>query len=204
MFGIRAGQRGQNSLLLLATLATVATLLAGCAQSESTAAPLLLGGPNTNITVEIPPGWHQVIDSSNTQIPEMVAPVTCMGSHEVDCALGLARVATMLSTSERDAQNTVEQAVLTAPGVTPGASISAGPTKVGPRTGYTHRFSFANASGSLTCEIAAVASGPSTADAQGNHEYSVILVWISSKPQAPSLDVIDRIVESADVVGGDT
>jgi hypothetical protein len=204
MFGTRAGQVGRSGLAVLATFATVITLLTGCSRSDSAAPPLLLGGPNTNITVAIPRGWHQVIDSSNTQVAEMVTPVTCMGAHEVDCALGLARVATMLGSSARDAEQTVEQAILTSPGVTPGAWISTGPTRVGARSGYTHRFTFNNASGTLTCELAAVASGLSAADAQGNHEYSVILVWISGISQAPSLHVIDHIVESAEVIGGAT
>jgi hypothetical protein len=203
MLGSSAGQAGHRRLATLVTLAAVVALASGCARSGATAAPLLLGGPNTNITVAIPSGWHQVIDSANTQIPQMVAPVHCMGSHEVDCALGLARVATMLGASEQDAEHTVERAVLTSPGVTPGPSLSAGVGKVGSRTGYRHRFVFSNSGGSLTCEIAAVASGPPTPDPHGNREYSVILVWIADKPNAPGLDVIERIVRSADVIGGD-
>jgi serine/threonine-protein kinase len=42
----------------------------------------LLAGPHTDITVAIPPGWHQVIDSTNPKIPEMVTPTTCMGDAE--------------------------------------------------------------------------------------------------------------------------
>jgi hypothetical protein len=54
----------------------------------------------------------------------------------------------------------------------------------------------------LTAEVAAVPSGPSTPDTHGNEEFSVVLVWISDKPNAPTLDVIDQIVNSTLVHGG--
>jgi hypothetical protein len=163
---------------------------------------LLLSGPNTNIVVAIPAGWHQVIDSANPPIPEMVSPTTCMGNQEVSCATGLARIGTLTAPTAQAAEQTIEQAVTTTPGVKTGASISQGPGKVGKHDGYRHRFTFTNSGATFTCEIAAVPSGPTTPDAQGNHEFSVVLVWVSDKPGAPAPDVIDQIIGSAKVAGG--
>ncbi len=179
--------------------AVAITLVAGCGSSAPPPAPLLLGGPNTDITVEIPPGWHQTIDSSNPPIPEMVAPTTCMGNNEVSCALGLTRVASLIAPNEQAAEQLVEQAVAAAPGVKIGATISQGPRKVGSREGYSHRFSFTNPSATLTCEIATVPSGPSKPDAKGNQEFSLVLAWVTNKPGAPNPDVIDQIIGSTKV-----
>jgi hypothetical protein len=181
-------------------------LLTGCSGSTPPPAPtpagLLLSGPNTNIVVTIPAGWHQIINSANPIIPEMVAPADCMGSNETACALGLARIATITAPSLEAAVKAVEQAVTAAPGVTPGPTISEGPGKVGKRDGYLHRFTFSNPGTHLTSEIAAVPSGPQTPNAQGNHEYSVILVWVSDKPGAPTPQAIDQIINSVLVSGG--
>lgn len=81
-------------------------------------------------------------------------------------------------------------------GVTEVADVSKGPGKVGKRDG------FRNPGASLTSEIAAVPSGTSTPDGQGNLEYSVILVWVSDKPDAPKVDVINTIIDSTLVHGG--
>jgi hypothetical protein len=203
MFGIRGGRAKPRTLALAAVVAIVSTLtVSGCSQASSDPSPaLLLGGPKTDITVTIPPGWHQVIDSANAPIPEMVAPVTCLGEHEVDCSLALTRIATMIGPTAQAAEHSVEQAVLSGPGVRVGRSLHAGIRMVDGRPGYAHRFVFNNASGSMTCEIATVPSGPTAPDAHGDHEFSVIVVWVSSRPGAPSPDVIDHIVGSADVAG---
>lgn len=188
-----------------AALAVSTLLLAGCSsngEGSQNAEQLLLSGPNTHIVVAIPAGWHQVIDSSNPIIPEMVSPTTCMGNQEVSCATGLARIATLTAPSAEAAAHTVEHAVATAPGVKPGATISQGPGKVGLRDGYRHRFTFTNPAATLTSEIAAVPTGPTAPDAQGNHEFSIVLVWVSNKPGAPKPDVIDQIIGSALVSGG--
>lgn len=205
MFTIRS-RPSQRRRVMTSGIAAVVTasafMLTGCS-SQAAEPRLLLGGPNTDITVVIPDGWHQVIDSANSQVPEMVAPTTCMGNQEVACSLGMARVATMLATTAEDAEHAVEQAILTAPGVTAGRSLSIGPGNVGPRMGYRHRFIFNNPTSTFTCEIATVASGPATPDAQGRHEYSVVLVWVSHQNRAPRLSAIDEIVESTQINGSD-
>lgn len=184
-------------------IAASTLLMAGCGGSGSgNAERLLLSGPNINVAVAIPEGWHQVIDSSNPSTPEMVSPITCMGSQEVTCATGLARLATFTAPSAEAAAQSVEQAVGTAPGVKLGNIISQGPGKIGHRDGYQLRFDFSNPGAKLVSEIAAVPTGASSPDAQGNHEFSVILVWVSDAPGAPKPDVIDQIVGSALFVGG--
>lgn len=201
---LRQTARSAQARVVCAALTTSA-LLAGCAGNsgnDPASTPLLLAGPNTNIVVTIPAGWHQVIDSANPPIPEMVSPTTCMGNQEVSCATGLARIGTLTTPTAQAAEQTIEQAVTTTPGVKTGATLSQGPGKVGRHDGYRHRFTFTNPSATLTCEIAAVPSGPTTPDAQGNHEFSVVLVWVSDKPGAPKPQVIDQIIGSAKVVGG--
>jgi hypothetical protein len=185
-------------------IAASTLLVAGCGNGNGSgnAERLLLSGPNINVAVAIPEGWHQVIDSSNPSTPEMVSPITCQGSQEVACATGLARLATFTAPSAEAAAQSVEQAVGTAPGVKLGNIISQGPGKIGHRDGYQLRFNFSNPGAKLVSEIAAVPTGASSPDAQGNHEFSVILVWVSDAPGAPKSDVIDQIVGSALFVGG--
>jgi hypothetical protein len=223
MYGTRTNLTRKNSSLHLgrgirsrmgkvstfgAALAISTLLLAGCGSDNGTSESspnndhLLLSGPKTDIVVAIPAGWHQVINSANPIIPEMVTPTTCMGSQEVSCATGLARIATLTAPNAQAAAQTVEQAVYTTPGVKPGATVSQGPGKVGRHDGYRHRFTFSNSAGTLTSEIAAVPSGLTTPDAQGNHEFSIVLVWVSDKPGAPKHGVIDQIIGSALVAGG--
>jgi hypothetical protein len=120
----------------------------------------------------------------------------------VSCATGLARIATLTARSAQAAEATVEQVVTAAPGVKVGQSLSEGPGKVGHHDGYLHRFTFSNPSANLTCEIAAVPSGPSKPDAQDNREFSVVLAWVSDKPTAPKSEAIDQIIESAVIAGG--
>jgi hypothetical protein len=187
-----------------AAIAASTLLLVGCSSGggSENAERLLLSGPNIDVAVTIPSGWHQVIDGSNPSIPEMVSPVTCMGSREVACATGLARLATFAAPSAEAAARTVERAVTTSPGVRPGSTISQGPGKVGHRDGYRHRFTFSNSGAKLVSEVAAVPTGSPAPDGQGNHEFSIVLVWVSDAPGAPRQDVIDQIIGSALVVGG--
>jgi hypothetical protein len=190
---------------LIAVSAAAGLVLAGCSSSsggDDESKGLLLSGPNTNIVVSIPTGWHQVINSANPIIPEMVAPTTCMGADEVSCSLGLARIATITAKNVEEASNAVQAAVIGAPGVTDVADVSKGPGKVGKRDGFRHRFTFRNPGAMLTSEIAAVPSGPTTPDAQGNLEYSVVLVWISDKKDGPKADDINTIIDSTLVHGG--
>jgi hypothetical protein len=185
-------------------IAASTLLIAGCGggSGSDNAERLLLSGPNINVAVTIPAGWHQVIDSSNPSTPEMVSPVTCMGNQEVACATGLARLATFTAPSPEAAAQSVEQAVGTAPGVKLGNIISQGPSKVGHRDGYQLRFNFSNPGAKLVSEIAVVPTGSASPNAQGNHEFSVIIVWVSDAPGAPKQDVIDQIIGSALFVGG--
>lgn len=197
--------RGRRRLAgLIAATAAAGLVLAGCSSSSGgdENKGLLLSGPNTNIVVTIPAGWHQVINSANPIIPEMVAPTTCMGAEEVACSLGLARIATITAKNIEEATNAVQAAVIGAPNVTDVADVSKGPGKVGKRDGFRHRFTFRNPGAALTSEIAAVPSGPTTPDAQGNLEYSVVLVWISDKKDAPKIDDINAIIDSTLVHGG--
>ena len=212
MFGIRrnlsrrpVGWMGAFGAAIVAS----AVLLAGCSSGgggsgggSGNGERLLLSGPNTDIAVTIPAGWHQVIDSSNPSIPEMVTPTTCMGSQEVACATVLARLATLAAPSAQVAAETVERSVVTSAGTRLGGVVSQGPGKVGHRDGYLLRFNFANANAKLVSEVAAVPTGSSSRDAQGNQEFSIVLVWVSDAPGAPKPDVIDQIVGSALVVGG--
>ena len=190
---------------LIAGTAAAGLVLAGCAGSSGggdESKDLLLSGPNTNIVVSIPAGWHQVINSANPIIPEMVAPTTCMGADEVTCSLALARIATITAKNVQEASSAVQAAVIGAPGVTDVADVSKGPGKVGKRDGFRHRFTFRNPGATLTSEIAAVPSGPTTPDAKGNLEYSVVLVWVSDKKDAPKADDINKIIGSTLVHGG--
>lgn len=177
-------------------VAAVVGSVTGCSTPE----PLTLSGPNASITVEIPQGWHQVIDSSDSSVPEIVSPVSCMGRGEAQCALGLARIASYPAVSAQAAEEALEKVVLSGPGVTRGVSISQGPGKVGGVDGYRHRFEFTNPGAALTTELAAVPSGPSTLDANGNRLFSAVLVWVVKKPGAPELDVIDDIINSVKVL----
>jgi hypothetical protein len=174
-------------------------VLAACGSEPP---PLLLGGPTANIVVAIPEGWHQVVNSANPVIAEMVAPTDCLGRNEVACATGLARVATFSAPSQAAAVQLVSRALTTEPGVTPGATVSEGPGTVGGLDGYRRRFTFRNPRAGLTAEVAAVASGSPVPDPRGNREFSVVLAWVSDQPGAPPADVIDRIVDSAQVRGG--
>lgn len=187
-----------------ATIAASTVLLAGCGGGggSQNAERLLLTGPNIDIAVTIPEGWHQVIDSGNPSTPEMVFPTTCMGNAEVTCATGLSRLATFAAPSAEAAAQTVQRAVGTSPGVQLGSTISQGPGKVGQRDGYVLRFNFANPGAKLVSEVAAVPTGSASPDAQGNREFSVVLVWVSDASGAPKQDVIDQIVGSALFVGG--
>ena len=118
-------------------------------------------------------------------------------------APGVARIATLTALSAQAAEGTVEQVVTTTPGVKVGQSLSQGPGKVGRHDGYLRRFTYSNASANLICEIAAVPSGPSKPDAQGNREFSVVLAWVSDQPTAPKPEAIDQIIGSALIVGGE-
>jgi hypothetical protein len=178
-------------------------LLASCSNDRGAAnEQLLLTGPNIHIAVVIPSGWHQVIDSGNPSTPEMVSPINCMGNQEVACATGLARLATFTAPSAEAAAHTVQQAVITSPGVQAGSTVSQGPGKVGHRDGYRIRFNFSNPGAKLTSEVAAAPTGSAAPDPQGNHEFSAVLVWVSDKPGAPKHEAIDQIIGSAVFVGG--
>lgn len=83
------------------------------------------------------------------------APTTCMGSNEVSCAIGLARIATLTAPTAQAATDTIQQAVTSTPGVTAGPIASEGPGNIGKHGGYRRRF------------------------AQGNREFSAVLVWVS-------------------------
>ena len=188
---------------LVAALAAVGGALAGCSSPQNDDSNVLkLAGPNTNIVVNIPDGWHQVIDSSNPEVPEMVTPMDCFGNNEVACSTGLARIATITAKNLEDAANSVQQAVIQAPGVTDVVDVNKGPGKVGSRDGFRHRFTFKNPGAALTAEVASVPSGPTAALPDGTVEYSVILVWVSDKAGAPKPDAIDRIIGSTLVHGG--
>jgi hypothetical protein len=179
-----------------------ALVLGGCGGSAG-GGELLLGGPNTDLVVTIPDGWHQVINSTNPLVPEAVAPTTCMGRGEESCATGLVRIASLIAPNVQAAERIVGQGIVNTPGVKLGNSTSEGPGKVGAHEGYRHRFSFSNPGATLTAEIAAVPSGPDRTDAHGNREFSVILAEVSNKPDAPTADVLDTIIGSAKVVAGD-
>jgi hypothetical protein len=188
-----------------AAIAASTLLLAGCGGSgggSQNAEPLLLSGPNIHVAVTIPTGWHQVIDSSNPSIPEMVYPTSCMGSQEVACATGLARLATFVAPSAEAAAETIVRAVTSSEGVRSGNISSQGRGKVGHRDGYRLHFTFSNPGANLISDIASVPTGSPTPDPQGNHEFSVVLVWVSGAPGAPKQEVIDQIIGSALFVGG--
>jgi hypothetical protein len=187
-----------------AALAVFTPLLAGCSSGggSQNVEQLLLTAPNTDIAVTIPPGWHQVIDSTSPSTAEMVFPTTCMGNAEVSCAAGLARLATFAAPSAEAAAQTVQRAVSTSTGARSAAITSQGPGKVGQRDGHRLRFTFSNASAKLVSNIAVVPTGSPTPDAQGNHEFSIVLVWISDAPSAPKQDLIDQIIGSGLFVGG--
>ncbi|MGH3766779.1 MAG: hypothetical protein ACRDTX_16785 [Pseudonocardiaceae bacterium] len=184
-----------------AAIAACTLLLAGCGHSGNSDNVKHLSGPNIDIAVTIPTGWHRVIDSNDLDIPEMVSPITCSGDGEVNCATGLARLATFAAPTAAAAAQTVQRAVTTSPGVHLGETTKEGPGTIDHRNGYRLRFSFSNPAAELVSEVAAVPTGSASPDAQGNHKFSVVLVWVSDAPGAPKPDVIDRIVGSVLVVG---
>ena len=179
--------------LSVSAVLAASSLLAGCAHSQA----LTLTGPKTDLTLTIPDGWHQVINTANPVIPEMVSPTTCSGAAEVSCALGLARTATFMAKSQEYAADIVRQSVIADKRITDTADVSKGPGKIGALDGYRYRFTFRNPQAKLTAEVAAIPSGPAAPDINGDHQYSVILVWMSDKPDAPKVDLIDQIVGSA-------
>jgi hypothetical protein len=190
---------------LIAAAAASGALLTGCSDDKSgkfDPEQPMLSGPNTNIIVAIPQGWHQVINSANPLIPEMVAPINCMGAQEVACATGLARIATITAKNVEEANNAVQAAVVGAQGVTDVTEVSKGPGKIGKRDGFLHKFTFKNPGATLTAEVASVQSGPTNPLPDGNLEFSVVLVWVSDKPNAPKPEIIDEIVNSTLVHGG--
>jgi hypothetical protein len=104
--------------------------------------------------------------------------------------------------SLEEAADLVRKSVIADPRITEATDVSKGPGKVGAHDGYRYRFTFRNPQAKLTCEVAALPTGPPPpppppgappADAQ----YSVILVWVSDNPDAPKVDIIDDIVGSA-------
>ncbi len=183
-----------------AAIAASTVLLAGCGGDPEKVERL--SGPNIDIAVPIPAGWHPVIDGNNPGIAEMVFPSTCGGSQEVTCATGLARLATFAAPTAAVAAQTVQRSVTASPGVRLDDISSQGPGKIGHRDGYRLRFTFSNPAAKLVSEVATVPTGSSSPDAQGNHEFSVVLVWVSNAPGAPKQEVIDQIVGSALVVSG--
>jgi hypothetical protein len=180
-----------------------AFLVAGCGSSNANTnapAPLLLAAPHTDIIVTIPPGWHQVIDSTNPGIGEMVAPTTCMGDAETSCSTALARIASLTAPTIQAADQAIYQAITASPGITSGPTTTQGPATVGAHVdGYIHRFSFSNPGATLTAAIATVPSGPPTPNTAGSREFSLTLVWVSNKPGAPNPIVIDQIINSAKI-----
>ncbi len=183
-----------------AAIAASSLLLAGCGGGAGSLKGERLTGSNIDIAATIPDGWHRVVDSSNPSVPEMVFPSTCVGSQAVTCATGLARLATFAAPTAAVAAQSVQRAVTASPGVRLGETTSQGPGKVGDRAGYRLRFAFSNSVAKLVSEVAVVPTGSSTPDAQGNHEFSVLVVWVSDAIGAPNRDVIDQIVGSAVVV----
>jgi hypothetical protein len=120
-----------------------------------------------------------------------------MGNAEQACATGIAGIASLTAPSLQTAAQTVEQAIAAQPGVKEGKTINEGPGKVGRVDGYRHRFTVVNPATTLKTEVAAMPTGPSGTDAQGNHHFSVILMEITTAPGAPKPDIIDLIVSSA-------
>lgn len=180
------------------------------AGSTATGAPLRLSGPDTAITVVIPAGWHQVIDSADPSVPEMVTPDSCAGSDEVSCAVGLARLADLAAPSAQAAAQEVQRAVDSGAGVSAGATLSAGPGRVAGQDGYLLRFRFSNSSGTLTSGIAAVPAGTAASGGTGSPspsgsaspQFAVVLVWISGKAGASGSGVISQVIDSAALTGG--
>ncbi|WP_433802917.1 hypothetical protein [Actinomycetospora sp. CA-084318] len=194
-----SGTIGRASQVLV-TVLVLLVVAGGCGADDEAAGPLLLAGPTTDIVVAIPTGWHQVINSANPILPQMVAPTNCLGRNEVACATGLARIATTTAPTAEVAAEGVRNAVSTAPGVTPGSSLSRGPARLAQRDGYRHRFTFSNQGGPLTAEVAALPTGAAAPDPQGNRSFSVVLVWLTTKPGAPAVEVIDEVVDSVNVL----
>lgn len=191
MIGVR------RAVVPVSALVAVAALLTGCAHQQA----LTLTGPRTGVSVDIPDGWHQVINSANPVIPEMVTPTSCSGANEVACSTGLARTATITAKSAEEAVDIVRKSVLADPRITELADVSKGPGKVGAHDGYLNRFTFRNPKAKLTCEVAALQTGPNPpapppGGAAASTEYSVVLVWVTDSPDAPKADVIDQIVGS--------
>jgi hypothetical protein len=182
---------------LAVSLAAGSVLLAGCTFPGGTST---LTGPRSYISIEIPSGWHQVINSSNPVIPEIVAPESCFGANEIACHTALARLATVSAKTAEAATDSVKQSIAGQAGVSDLSQIYRGPARIAGQDGFRNRFGFRNPTAAITAEVAALPAGPSTPDAAGNRPFQVVLAWVTDKPDAPSEDVIGLIIQSTTVV----
>jgi len=180
-----------------ASLAGVAVLFASPAIAARAGSPGAqvsdprFSGPGVDISVTIPPGWHQ-IGAYHQQIPQMVYPDAC--SVGIECAFAIARVFSGQASSAQIAAEAVEQALAGSPGIQGATVTNEGPAQVAGRPGYHVRFTYSNPTAKFQAEAAAVETGPTSSEGV---RTSVVFVTVSDLAGAPPASVIDQIVGSA-------
>ena len=175
------------SAMLFTSTATGAQAAASSLTSDAQ-----LSGSAVAISVAIPAGWHQVVDQSRPQMLQMVYPQSC--SQGVQCASGIARLASGQTTSAHDAASSAEQTVATLPGVQGASVTSEGPTQIAGHNGYQVHFVYTHANKKFQAATAAVETGPA---ASGMVPTSLIFVTVSDVAGAPPASVADQIIGSA-------
>ena len=154
-----------------------------------------LSGPDVNISLTIPTGWHQITSQADPQLLQMVYPNTC--SEQLRCASAMARVLSMQATSAQAEAQAAEQAITSQPGVQSATVTSESPTQIAGRNGYQVRFTFSTAKAKFQAATAAVETGLASS---GTVPTSLIFVTVSDLAGAPPASVIDQIVGSAQLV----
>jgi hypothetical protein len=177
-----------GSAVLFAAPATAA----GSDTPSAPAGDSRLSGPGVDLSVSIPTGWHQISDTADPQLLQMVFPNNC--SEKVRCATAMAR---LLSTQAANAQvgaQAGEQAVAGQQGIEGVTVTSEGPLQIAGRNGYQVRFTFSSGKAKFQAATAAVETGLASA---GTVPTSLIFVTVSDLVGTPPASVIDQIVGSA-------
>jgi hypothetical protein len=190
-----------TGIAIVAAGVTILATPAGAAVSETPGALAGVGGdsrlsgPGVDISVAVPPGWHQVADPAHPQLLQMAYPDTCTAG--LSCASAIARVISAQAPSAQNGAQTAEQGIAGQPGIQGATITSQGPVQIAGRNGYAVRFSFTTTKGHFQAETAALETGPA---ADGKVPVSLIFVAVSDLPGAPPATVIDEIVGSAQLV----
>jgi hypothetical protein len=169
---------------------------AQAAPSSSLAGESQLTGSAVAISVAIPAGWHQVTDQNHPEMLQMVYPLSC--SQGLQCATGIARIASGQAASAHDAASAAEQTVASLSGVQGASIASEGPLQIAGHSGYQMHFAYTHANKKYQAAAAAVETGPA---ASGTVPTSLIFITVSDAAGAPPASVADQIISSAQMAG---